>query len=165
MGIVTKILDILKTVSYGRSYFEMATALREAELINGILTNVEVWYGITQPEIDELEAVDKLLLRRIMGAPDSTCIESLYLELGITQISVIMKSRRINYLHYLLSLKENEMLNSVFTAQWKFPGKNDWTAQVQRDLQDFQIDLSLEEIRNKSEQAGAELCQAQFQFN
>ena len=80
MGIVTKILDILKTVSYGRSYFEMATALREAELINGILTNVEVWYGITQPEIDELEAVDKLLLRRIMGAPDSTCIESLYLK-------------------------------------------------------------------------------------
>ena len=108
MGIVTKILDILKTVIYGRSYFEMATALREAELINGILTNVEVWYGITQPEIDELEAVDKLLLRRIMGAPDSTCIESLYLELGITQISVIIKSRRINYLHYLLSLKEND---------------------------------------------------------
>ena len=69
-----------------------------------------------------------------------------YLDLGITQISVIIKSRRINYLHYLLSLKENEMLNSVFTAQWKFPGKNDWTAQVQRDLQDFQIDLSLEKL-------------------
>ena len=86
-----------------------------------------------------------------MGAPDSTCIESLYLELGITQISVIMKSRRINYLHYLLRFKENEMLNSVFTAQWKFPGKNDWTDQVQRDLKDFQIDLSLEEISNESE--------------
>ena len=64
----------------GHKNNEIATALREAELINGILTNAEVWYGVQQNEIDELEEVDKLLLRRILGAPDSTCIESLYLD-------------------------------------------------------------------------------------
>ena len=39
MGIVTKIMDILKAISFGDKYFEIATALREAELINGMLTN------------------------------------------------------------------------------------------------------------------------------
>ena len=48
LGIVTKIMDILKTVTYGEQYFEIAATLREAELINGILTNADVWYGERQ---------------------------------------------------------------------------------------------------------------------
>ena len=35
MGIVTKIMDILKAISFGEKYFEKATTLREAELIMG----------------------------------------------------------------------------------------------------------------------------------
>ena len=115
-----------------------------------MLTNAEVWYGIQQSEIDQLEEVDKLLLRRVLGAPDSTCIESLYLELGLIPIRIIIKARRINYLHYLVQLKENEMLYVVFNTQWKFPAKDDWTTQVQKDLVDFKINMSLEEIKKKS---------------
>ena len=112
-GIVTKIMDILKTVSYGEKYFEMATTLREAELINGMLTNAEVSYGISQSELDELEEVDKLLLRRILNAPTSSCIESLYLELGLVPIHIIIKARRVKYLHYLVRLGD-DMLSRVF---------------------------------------------------
>ena len=60
LGIVTKIMDILKTVTYGEKYFEIAATLREAELINGILTNADVWYGVSKSQMDELEEVDKL---------------------------------------------------------------------------------------------------------
>ena len=69
--------------------------MRQAHLINGMLTNFEIWYGLRESEIAELEEVDKLLLRRILGAPDSTCIESLYLELGVTPIHVTLKARRV----------------------------------------------------------------------
>ena len=100
MGIVSKIMNILNTISFGKKYFEIARTLREAELINGILTNAEVWYGIKQSEIDELEEIDKLFLRRVLGAPDSSCIESLYLELGVIPIRVMIKARRLTYLHY-----------------------------------------------------------------
>ena len=44
LGIVAKIMDILKTVSYG----EIAITLREAELINGILNNADVWHGLSE---------------------------------------------------------------------------------------------------------------------
>jgi hypothetical protein len=50
LGIVSKIMDILKAISYGKKYFKMAVTLREAELINGMMTNAEVWY-----EMDEIE--------------------------------------------------------------------------------------------------------------
>ena len=150
LGIVSKIMDILKTVSYGVKYFEIATTLREAELINGILTNVEVWYGLRQSEIEELEEVDKLLLRRILAAPSSACIESLYLELGLTPIRVNIMARRATYLHYLVNLNKEEMLFQVFNAQWNHPVKDDWTVQVKKDLQDLEIDMTLEEMRKKS---------------
>ena len=151
MGIVTRIMDILKTISYGKKYFEIARTLREAEFINGILTNAEVWYGLRKNEIDELEEVDKFLLRRILGAPESSCIESLYLELGVLPIRIIIKARRVKYLHYLTRLNENQMLAKVFKIQWKYPVKDDWTLQVQEDLKDLKIRMSLKEIGGKSE--------------
>ena len=83
MGIISKILDVLKSISFGVKYFEVATSLREAYLINGMLTSAEVWYGMQDSEEQELEKVDKILLRRILEAPDSACIKSFYLELGL----------------------------------------------------------------------------------
>ena len=94
--------------------------------------------------------VDKLLIRRIFGAPESACTESLYLELGVIPIGVIVKARRITYLHYLIRLEEKQMLSKVFKIQWKYPVKDDWVLQVQQDLRDLNIVMNLEEIRSKS---------------
>ena len=151
LGIVTNIMNILETITFGSKYFEIAVTMRQALLINGILTNSEVWHGTTKAQFEELEEVDKLLIRRILNAPIYACIESLYLELGLTPIHIIIKGRRIKYLHYLLRLSESEMLFKVFQAQWNHPVKDDWTITVQQDLKDFKINLSLEEIKGKTE--------------
>ena len=94
--------------------------------------------------------VDKLLIRKIFGAPESACVESLYLELGVIPIGITIKARMITYLHYLVRLDEKEMLSKVFKIQWKYPVKDDWILQVQQDLKDFGIVLNLEEIIEKS---------------
>ena len=85
-GQMNTIMTVLKKVSFGIKYFEIAIALREAHLINGMLGSSEAWYGLKTKEIDELESVDKILLRKILEAPQSSCIESLYLELGVIPI-------------------------------------------------------------------------------
>ena len=78
LGLVTQIMDILKSISFGNRFFEIAVTLREAILINGMLTNSEIWYSLRKTEIAELEEVDKLLLRRVIEAPTSACIESVF---------------------------------------------------------------------------------------
>ena len=150
IGIVSQIMVILESVSLGSYYFEIAILLREALLINGILTNSEVWYGLTKTQISELEAVDRILLRRLLDAPISTPCEALYLELGVVPISMILKGRRLMYLHYLLNLEETEMLYCFFLAQLNMPGENDWTETVKQDLVDFEIGLSLQEVKELS---------------
>ena len=150
IGQISQIMDILKTVSFGAQYFKIAVTLRETMFINGILTNADVWYGLLKSEIDQLEEIDRMLIRGILEVPSSSCVESLYLELGITPIHVILKARRVNYLHYLATLKDDEMLYRVFKAQWDNPVKDDWTLEVKRNLEELNIHLSLEEIQKKS---------------
>ena len=151
VGIVGEIMEVLNCVSFGHKFFEIAKTLREARLLNGILTNVDVWYSIKKTEMDELEEVDKMLLRKILGAPDSTCIESLYLELGLIPIHVIVMARRVIFLHYLATQSEDAMLHKAFVAQWKYPAKDDWTEEAKQNLKQLGLDLSLDELQKKSQ--------------
>ena len=150
MGLITEIMDMLSRVSFGSNYFEIAVTLRESRLLNGILTNADVWYALKKSEIEELEEVDKILLRRILGAPDSTCIESLYLKLGVVPIKVILMARRVMYLHYLVTLNPDQMLYKFFTAQWKKPIKDDWIEEVKKNLNELDIDMTLDDMKLKS---------------
>jgi hypothetical protein len=44
LRIVSQIMDILKCVSFGTHYFEIAATLRESILLNEMITNCEIWY-------------------------------------------------------------------------------------------------------------------------
>ena len=127
LGIITEILHLLEMVSLGEHFMEIATLFREALFVNAIIKNAEIWYGLSLSEIEEFEKLDRLLLRKILQVPVSTPQESFYLELGIMPIGVLIKARRINFLHYLLSRDEEEMLFQVFITQWRNPCKGDWT--------------------------------------
>ena len=50
VGKITQILNILSSISLGEYHMEIAILLRESMFLNGILTNAEVWYGITKEE-------------------------------------------------------------------------------------------------------------------
>ena len=73
----------------------------------------------------------------------STPVEALFLELGIVSIGTVIKAARVNYLHYLATRDENEMLYKVFIAQWNHPVRNDWSVTVKQDLRDLKIEESL----------------------
>ena len=118
-------------------------------LINGMLTNSESWYELTKAQVDQLEEVDKLLLRQVFGVASSCPIEAFYLEMGCLPFSLVIKSRRLNYLHYLVRRDENEMLYKFFTTQWNHPVKNDLTEQARSDLEEFEIVDDLEWIKQQ----------------
>jgi hypothetical protein len=125
MGLVAQIMAMLNDISLGEHYFEVAMLLREAIFINGILTSIEVSYGLTKANIKSLENVDKILLRKFLAAHSKTPIEALYLELGCLPIKYVIIMRRIMFLFYLLSRPDNELISQFFKAQSFKPTKND----------------------------------------
>ena len=64
LGIVNEILGMLKEVSFGYHYFQIAMLFRNSKLVNGILYSIETLYGLTNAHIDKLEQCDRLLMRK-----------------------------------------------------------------------------------------------------
>ena len=65
IGAISTIMSILKDVSLGNHFFEMAVLLRESLFFNIILWNTETWHNFTSKEIEELELIEFELLMKM----------------------------------------------------------------------------------------------------
>ena len=74
----------------------------------------------------------------------------LFLELGLLDIGTIVKARRVNYLYYLATQNQTEMLYRFFDTQWKHSEAGDWTVQARLDLAEFGIPEDSDVIRSQS---------------
>lgn len=151
LGKIAQIMSMVEKISLGRHYFKIAFLLRESIFLSSVLTNSEVWYRVTKADLEELELLDRSLLKRIFCAPSSTPNAALYLETGCMTIGTTLKARRANYLHYLVKLPEEEMLSRFFHCQWLSENQFDWTKQVKMDLADLNLPTDLEIIKRKTE--------------
>ena len=122
--------------------------LRNSLLVSSILCNSECWYNVTESELDYLETLDLMLLRRILKTPNSTPKEMLYLELGCLPLRDIIQKRRLSYLHYILNEDSQSMIHRFFEVQLKNRIKTDWVSTVLEDLEKLKIKLSLDEIKS-----------------
>ena len=163
IGIISNIFNLLDVISFGKFNFEIAMLLRNSMLINGTLTNAEVWYNFSQNEIKEFEQLDQLFFSKLLEVPKTTPSEAYYLEMGVLPINAIIKGRRVNYLHEILSRDTNSMLYNFFITQWLNPIRGDWTLQVQEDLEDLNIPCSFEYIKNKSTESFKRLVKKKVQ--
>ena len=138
-GIAGDILAILNAIPFGKYQTEAGIYMRNGMLINGMLTNSEIWYGITTDELKQLESVDEYLLRKILRGHSKTSIELIYLETGTIPIRYLLKARRINYLRTILNRDPSELTSRVYFAQKRRPVKDDWYIAVQSDLKELEL--------------------------
>ena len=161
LGIVSQIFNVLEQLNFGNHFIEIGLILRESMLINGILTNGEVWYNMTKGDIKELDKVDLLYLQKLLKVPKSTPREAIFLELGIQPIQSILKQRRLNYLYYLIQRNQNSMLYKFFIAQYYNPSPGDWCNQIKEDLKDTEINMSIVQIKSLSKYKFTKLVKEQ----
>ena len=146
LGIVNEILGMLKEVSFGFHYFQIAMLFRNSKLVNGILFSIETLYGLTNAHIDKLEQCDRLLMRKVFNCVSSTAIEAFYLEANVLPFRHIIIARRLMFYWSILHKSESELVRKVFHTQKLSPVKNDWCVQIQSDLEQCGIALTELEI-------------------
>ena len=95
IGVTAQILNTLKELCLGQHYFSVAMLLRQSIFLPVLLLNSESWVNLTRKNIEDLEIMDRNLLRKILGAPSKTPSAALYLELGCLQITYLIKYKRI----------------------------------------------------------------------
>ena len=146
-GIIKRILEILEGIPFGKLYYQVAIILRNSLLVSSVLCNSEAWFNITQSEFELIESVDLIFLRNLLGAPKTVPKEILFLELGVVPLREIVKQKRLNFLHYILSQEKESIIYRVFESQRRHPNKKDWVKSVEKDLEELELNISFEEIR------------------
>ena len=82
---------ILEEIPFGSHRIEAGMCMRNGMLLNGILTNSEVWYGVLKKHVEKLEKNDELFLRSVLDSHSKTAIEALYIETGKIPIRFIIQ--------------------------------------------------------------------------
>ena len=95
IGMVNQIMSILKEISVGPYFFEMALLFRSSMLLNGILFSTEALIGISEKHIKMLEDCDLMLMRQIFQTPVGTPKESFYIETSVLPIRFVIIGRNL----------------------------------------------------------------------
>ena len=67
LGSVSSIMNVLNEVSFGRHYFKMGFIFRQTIFLSKVLSSAESWVNLTKKNIEDLELVDRLLIKRIFN--------------------------------------------------------------------------------------------------
>ena len=94
LGIITQIMEILKSVYFGKYYFEVALVLRSSLLLSSLLLNSEAWVNLSAKDIRSLEQTDEILLSKILDCESNTSNASKYLELGVYPVKFEIMKRK-----------------------------------------------------------------------
>ena len=86
-------------------------------------------------------------MRQIIGSHSKVPIELLYLETSSIPIEFILASRRLNYLHNVLTKNDNELVKSVYFAQKVNPINGDWCLLVEKNMKLVNINMTESEIK------------------
>ena len=141
VGLCSQIVGIVDGLSLGHYYYKISFIFRECKLINGILTNAEVWYPITENQIGILENIDLMFIRKLVKGHSKTAKEAFYLETGLLPIRFVIMKRRLMYLHHILQRSESEIIRRVYEIQKLIPTRNDWFGLVRNTMKDLKIDM------------------------
>ena len=98
IGISTQIMSILKGISLGHFYFQIAVTLQESLFLNGILTNVKPFSPLKQKELKVLIKCDTDLMIKLLLNVNSFTYELLYIDTGKLPIEFIIVKKRLLYL-------------------------------------------------------------------
>ena len=101
---------ILQDIPLGSYRTEIGLELRQALFLNSVLYNCETWHGLKTTDIADIKLIDNQLLRYICQAHEKTPLEFLFLETAAIPIDYIIASRRMSFLHEILSRSNNELL-------------------------------------------------------
>ena len=150
IGKNSQISSILSGMTFGMYFMDVALILRESMLLNGILTNSEVWYGVKEEHLTALESADNDLMRKIFNAHSKTATELFFIETAKLPIRFVVSKRRLMYLWNILKQNENELIRKVFNVQKLVQTKGDWFQMINKEREKYDITESDEEISKMS---------------
>ena len=91
-----------------------------------------------------------MYLRKLYEAHSKAPIEAFYLESGKMPIRFVIQIRRLMYWWHLNNVPETSLIQRCYKAQKSRPAKKDWIYDLEKDKEDFNINITDEQIKTMS---------------
>ena len=140
----------MKGLKLRKYYFECGVLFLNIMLRSSILYACETYYNLKETEIRAIERIEENYMRQLLNTTKGCPISQIYLELGQSPARFHIFKMRGLFLKYILNQEENSMILKFFKLQLENPVRGDWVSTCMQNLQDLNICLSLEEIKEMS---------------
>ena len=121
-------------------------------LRSSILYACETYYNLKETEIRQLEMIEEGFLRELMKTGKGCPISQLYTEVSLIPARFEIIKLRLLFLQYILTQKEDSTIFMFLKLQFQQPTKGDWGSTCIQNLQELNIDESLEDIKLMTKQ-------------
>ena len=108
--------------------------------------------GLNYSSYQTSYAIDKYLLRTLLGAHAKVPLEHLYLEVAALPFSYVISSRRVLYMQTILKRLNEEIINQVYKCHIEIPVPGNWCILVNEDFWLNNMHMTDNQIEMKSEQ-------------
>ena len=144
---ISQIKSMLSEINFGRFTIQTGLIFRDSIFMSKILLNSEVWHSVTKSQIEELEVIDRILLRNILNAHSRTGLEWIYADCGKFDVKTKIMIRRLMFLWHVLSRNNIELIRRIYNTQTIRNNTGDWVRLVESDKLELGISLTDEEIQ------------------
>ena len=132
----------------GKFTFESSMIYINSLLRSTTLFAAETMYNISEKDYRQIERIDEDMMRRVVKTGRGFASYQLYLELGQLPARYVIKRMKVILFHYILTQKEETLMLKFLMAQKNCPTKGDWNSEVSDILEEFEINITIEELKN-----------------
>ena len=150
IGLRSQLSSILKTISLGVYYFEVAMILRESSYLNALLFDSESWCYLTKKQLETFESADCQYFQICFQSKSKTAREAYFLETGKLRLKHIFVKRRMMFLFNILKRDPRDILRKTYVAQQLYPTNFDWFLTITKNREEYKILLSDDDISKMS---------------
>ena len=79
---ISQIKSCLNDVNYGKYQIQTGLLMRDSIFVSKMLLNSEVWHSLPKSQLEDLEIIDRILLRQLLSAHCKTGIEWIMADTG-----------------------------------------------------------------------------------
>ena len=162
---ISQIKSLIKEVTLGKFTIQVGLILRDSIFVSKVLLNSELWHSLTKVQIEELEVIDRILLRQNLNAHSKTGLEWIYADTGKFNLRSLIKIRRLMYLWHILSRDESELINRIYRTQNISSNVGDWLNILSADKLELGITVTDKEIQGVSKNVFKNVVKKKLQIN
>ena len=118
--------------------------------VPAIFFNIEVWSNLRQQDKDQLEVIQGITLKGLLGLPKATPYWGILYELQILPVNLLLLYKKLMVYHMLMNSDPHRIARKIVEEQERSNLENCWFADLKTEAKEIGIEIEKRKVDNVS---------------